>query len=206
MSFQSSVDHLRPCKYLKRQFVKCIAHSGIRRKLLCLTLMLALLSTPGLSITWQQTPVVAAALVTSTTYWSHSFGAFLKRLFSSRTSKPQETTETRSSGVRSIRINPGRQVVYLFQRIPFTAVAFNSLGDLQQGVKFIWSSSDEAKLQINDAGQATASSPGLVWVKASTAFASSSVPVLIRPGSRPIQTDIEWEHDQNQLRPDGTLT
>ena len=68
------------------------------------------------------------------------------------------------------------------------------------------SSSDEANLQINDARQATALSPGLVWVAASTAFASSKVPVLIRPGSRPIQTDIEWENDQHQLRPDGTLT
>ena len=77
--------------------------------------------------------------------------------------------------------------------------------EIVQGARFNWSSSDTAKLEIDGSGQAMCIAPGLVWVTASTSSVSTQVPVLIRAGARPSQSDSEWDADQEQLRPDGTI-
>jgi YD repeat-containing protein len=129
-----------------------------------------------------------------------------KRLF--RASKPtrrQETTASRTNRVSTIEVSPNKIVGYQNQAIGFAAVGRSGSGEIVQGARFNWSSSDLTKVQIDDSGQASLLAPGLVWVTASTAFASSRVPVLIRLGSRPVMSDSEWQADQNQLRPDGSI-
>ena len=119
--------------------------------------------------------------------------------------RQQETTRSRSNRVATISVSPGKIVGYQGQRISFSAIGKDGSGEIVQGARFHWSSSDTARLEIDDSGQATCIAPGLVWVTASTAFVSTRVPVLIRSGAKPTQTDSEWEADQDQLRPDGTV-
>src|SRR5262249_20528268 len=135
--------------------------------------------------------------------------ALFKRLFGksskSRRRSAQETTETRSSRVSSILVSPSKLVAYEGQQIKFAAIGKDGNGETVQGARFNWASSDSNKLQIDDAGQATCLSSGLVWITASTSFVSARVPLLIRFGERPAQTDSQWQADQDQLRPDGTI-
>lgn len=131
---------------------------------------------------------------------------WFKRLFRRSVTPPrQETTAERASSVTSISITPERIVGYQGQQISFSALGHNANGLTIQGVQFTWSSSDAEKLQIDGSGAATLSAPGLVWLSAATPNASTRVPVLIRPGEQPMQSDSEWLVDQEQLRPDGTI-
>jgi RHS repeat-associated protein len=59
---------------------------------------------------------------------------------------------------------------------------------------------------VDNSGLATLTGPGLVWITAATNNALTRVPVLIKPGPRPIQTDSEWQTEQDQLQPDGTVS
>ena len=136
-------------------------------------------------------------------YAARSFYSSLLSLFSS-SAQQREDTGTRSLRVRAIELNPGKRVGYLNERIGFSAVGKDSLGNIVQGARFEWSSSDERLLRIDDSGQGTLIAPGLVWVTASTPLASSRAPVLVRPTVRGLQTDEEWRIDQDQLRPDGS--
>jgi len=137
---------------------------------------------------------------------SRAASQVLTSLFSaSAAARPQETTADRTSSVTGIRITPSRIVGYTGQHLPFSAVGSNADGLTIQGVQFSWSSSDTEKLQIDNSGMASLNGPGVVWVSAATPNASSQVPVLIRPGPRPVQTDSEWLADQGQLRPNGTI-
>lgn len=104
-----------------------------------------------------------------------------------------------------IGITPGRIVGYLGESLSFSAIGSNAAGLTIQGAQFSWSSSNAEMLQIDSSGQATLSGPGLVWVIASTPNVASRVPVLIRPSERPVQSDAEWQADQDQLHPDGTV-
>lgn len=129
--------------------------------------------------------------------------SIIRRLFQF-SAKPQETTADRTARVSEIHIVPGKIVAYQNQRVSFSAVGVDTFGKIAHGAKFSWSSSDESNLQFED-GQALMIGAGLVWVTASTPSVSARVPVLIRPGARPLQSDSEWRLDQDQLKPDGTL-
>lgn len=128
----------------------------------------------------------------------------ISRLFQS--TRVRETTTDRTAKVSIIRIEPGRLVAYQNQPINFSAIGLDRFGQIAHGARFEWFSSDDNKLEIDDSGQATAIGTGVVWVAARTRYVSARVPVLIRPGARPLQTDEEWKADQDQLKPDGTLT
>ncbi|MEK6303815.1 MAG: RHS repeat-associated core domain-containing protein [Acidobacteriota bacterium] len=133
--------------------------------------------------------------------------AWVKRVFR-RSAVPQrrETTADRTSGVSRISITPAKIVGYIGEQITFSAVGANSAGLTIQGVQFSWASSDADKLRIDNSGTATLGRSGLVWLSARTPNASARVPVLIRPSERPVQTDLEWQIDQEQLRPDTVIT
>ncbi|MEK6299507.1 MAG: RHS repeat-associated core domain-containing protein [Acidobacteriota bacterium] len=107
--------------------------------------------------------------------------------------------------MRTINITPARIVGYTGQRLKFSAVGTNADGKTIQGVQFNWSASDVEKVEIDTSGMASLNIPGLVWVTAATVNASARVPILIRPGQRPEQSDREWQLDQEQLRPDGSV-
>ena len=192
-----------------KNFVAKLTSNRFRRLLLrqsiCISLTFSLLFLPGSSYAFAQVPVLATTLIRVTVLPIAPLASIIRKLFhpSART---QETTVDRTGRVSAIRIEPGKQVAYQDQHISFSAVGFDSTGGIVHGARFTWSSSDETKLQIDDLGQATAVGNGLAWVTASTRFASARVPVLVRPGARPFQTDDQWKVDQDQLRPDGTVT
>ena len=132
--------------------------------------------------------------------------AWVKRMIRrSTTQQRRDTTADRTSSVSRISITPARIVGYVGQQIAFTAVGTDAAGLTIQGAQFSWTSSDADKIQIDNSGMATLEGPGLVWLSAATPNIRARVPVLVRPGERPIQTDTEWQIDQEQLRPDGTI-
>jgi RHS repeat-associated protein len=152
--------------------------------------------------------VVVASTITLTTGSFRTISYLFRHLFSSgrRQARQRETTADRNAQVSSIRINPARIVGYVGQKIQFSAIGSNAAGLTIQGVQFGWNSSDQEKLQIDSSGSATLTAAGVVWITANVATASTRVPVLIRSGQRPIQTDGEWILDQEQLHPDGTVS
>ncbi|HLG14570.1 MAG TPA: hypothetical protein VJH03_08725 [Blastocatellia bacterium] len=167
--------------------------------------MMSLLIWPGTHLALEPIPAFASAAISATTDATHFVAVFWKWLFGRSTARPQETTQTRTNRVSAIAVTPRKMVGYEGQRISFSAIGKDGLGDTVQGARFDWASSDLKKLQIDDSGEAALVGPGLVWVTASTAFASARVPVLIRPGVKPLQSDPEWQADQDQLRPDGSV-
>lgn len=123
--------------------------------------------------------------------------SLLRRLFKF-SSQRQGTATDRTARVSTIHINPGKTVAYQNQHIAFNAVGLDTFAKIAHGAKFSWSSSDESKLQISD-GRALTIGAGLVWVTASTPTVSARVPMLIRLGAHPSQSDEEWQLDQDQL-------
>ena len=116
----------------------------------------------------------------------------------------QDTMESRTAAVAHLRLSPTRQVAYVNQTFPLSALPTDSLDRIVHGVKPSWQSSIPELLSISETGQATALLPGLVWVTCRVGSASATAPVLIRAGQRPRQTDTEWLADQARLREDGT--
>jgi hypothetical protein len=151
------------------------------RQAICIALTLSMLSLPGASSAFAQVPVLATTLIRITVLPIGPLASIIKKLFHS-SARTQETTADRTARVSSIRIEPGKLVVYQDQHISFSAIGIDNVGAIVHGARFSWSSSDETKLQIDDSGQATAVGNGLAWVTASTRFASARVPVLVRPG------------------------
>jgi hypothetical protein len=88
----------------------------------------------------------------------------------------------------------------------FTASPTDFRDRTVQGVKFDWESSDPRVLQIDDAGHATFLQWGRVWVTCRAGSASATAPVLIRPGQRQRQNDLEWKLDQAGLDASGNFT
>ncbi len=177
----------------------------LRRPVVCCVLILSLLFLPGSGTAYAQLPELAAGLAKFSTLPIAPLSALLKRLFGKSTQRQQDTTSSRSNRVVNITINPAKIVGYQGQSVNFSAVGRNGSGETVQGARFNWSASDSALLEIDDSGQATLLSPGLAWVTASTESASHRAPVLIRPGERTLQTDADWQADQDRLRPDGSI-
>ncbi|HJQ26725.1 MAG TPA: hypothetical protein VKA60_22605, partial [Blastocatellia bacterium] len=178
---------------------------GWRRRVLCLVLIFGLLIIPDAGYAVRAATGVAVKAVKNSVEPIPVAVHYFKRLFRrAARPRPQETTVDRSARVASIQITPAKIVGYQNQQLPFTAIGRDANGDIAQGARFAWSSSDTDKLQIDNAGMATLLNPGLVWVTAATANASARVPVLIRAGNRPQQSDSEFQNDQDQLHPDGT--
>ena len=191
--------------------LKALRRKPLQRKLVSFGVALNLLIWPGPGLLARDfVEGVSRALEVPfayTSYEAYAIRSFYSSLLSLFSSSPQqrEDTETRSLRVRSVTISPAKLVGYLNQHVSLSAIGKDALGNIAQGARFDWASSDPAKLRIDDSGQATLLSAGLVWVSASTASASSRTPVLIRPIERPPQSDLEWQLDQDQLRPDGVV-
>jgi RHS repeat-associated protein len=112
--------------------------------------------------------------------------------------RPQTLAE-RNAAVESVRLSPHKLVGYVGDHVTFVGMGVDGSGQPAQGAKFEWESSDTSKLEIDEAGGATLLGPGLVRVTCRAGSASRSVPVLIRPTRRRLQTDLEWRVDQDSL-------
>jgi RHS repeat-associated protein len=193
---------LHPFSNLFRQVSAC----GWRRRALCLVLILCPLIVPDAGCAVSAATEIAVQVAKETVAPVPVAIKWFKRLFHSPAkSSRRQTTADRNANVTNVRITPARIVGYQGQQISFSAIGRNVTGQTIQGVQFTWSSSDANKLQIDSSGSVTLSGPGVVWVSAATSSASSRVPVLIMASERPVQTDSEWQADQEQLQPDGTV-
>jgi YD repeat-containing protein len=189
------------------RFPRLFLRRGLTRKLLCLAIIINLLIWPSSGIALRELPVLAATALEATTDSLDFIPNFFKWLFGSQSAAVrQETLAYRNARVAQIRISPQKFVGYLNETATFTALGVDLLGETVQGVKFDWESSDTNKLQIDDAGRATFLHPGAARLTCRTGLALATVPVLVRPRRRPIQSDPEWRADQDSLTDDGQTT
>jgi len=146
----------------------------------------------------RSTPVMFIDLGSSTILvpllpiWPFSFGG-----------APQVRLADRIARVATIKVSPHKMVAYLNETITFIAMGSDVGGEIVQGAKFTWESSDTNKLTIDEAGRATTLRPGMVIVTSRAGSASNVARVLIKPNRRPVQTDMEWQADQDSLVSDA---
>jgi RHS repeat-associated protein len=132
--------------------------------------------------------------------------SWIKRLFGRGKIAPQqETPADRISHVSSVKINPPKYVGRRGQSIPLIAMPLDTAGRTLHGVRISYSSSDTAKLTVDERGVATLLQPGVAWVNARAGTATARVPILVLAGAPTIQTDAEWEAEQARLKHDGTV-
>ena len=180
---------------------------GWRRRALCLMLIFGLLIVPdaGYAVRAATDVIVQVAkdTVTPVPVAIKWFNRLLRR-----SAKPprQETLADRLAQVARIQLTPLKMVGYQGQSVSFTALPLNFSGETIQGVRFEWESSDLDKVQIDDGGNASFLQPGLARITCRAGATSAAASVLVRPGIRPPQTDLEWRLDQNTLRLNGTTT
>src|SRR2546423_9518405 len=162
---------------------------GWRRRALCLVLIFGLLIIPDAGYVVRAASDIVAKVAKDPVAPLPVAVRWVKRLFR-RTTTPQrqETLADRLAFVSHIQITPLKFVGYEGQTLNFTALALNFNGDIIQGVRFNWESSNPDKVQIDDSGRATFLQPGLARLTCRAGAVSASAPVLDRPGSRPPQT------------------
>src|SRR5215467_7692329 len=114
---------MTPLKFRCGLFSTRSYRQNISRRLVCFAMVAALLIVPGpSSLAYQQIPVLAAGTL-DVTYGSVGYvSRFINWLFNSKSAKPQENTDVRSSRAANITINPGKIVGYEGQRVSFTAI------------------------------------------------------------------------------------
>jgi RHS repeat-associated protein len=143
----------------------------------------------------------SAAVAIDTRAFSSSYEAyFIKTLLSRSAQTPHaESMTERIAQVAKVQVNPWRCVGYIGQTVAFRALPFNSNDQIVQGVRFDWESSDADKVVIDGTGHARLLTPGLVRITCRAGAVQSSVPLLVRFGTRPRQSDAEWQNDQQSL-------
>jgi len=109
------------------------------------------------------------------------------------------TIAERTDRVSAIAVSPHKYAGYVGDSVTFVAMGTDLEGQAAHGAKFTFESSDTAKLTIDEAGRATLLGPGMVIVTARAGAAIKTAPVLIRPNRRRMQTDQEWQADQDGL-------
>lgn len=188
------------------RFARNLFRRGLRRKLVCLVLLLNILIWPATDLTVRALPTLGRMAVSLATGSLRNISVIAKSLFRSASAAgQQETPEQRLARVARIRISPLKYVGYQQQQVTLTALATDLAGQTVLGIKFDWESSHPSRVEIDDAGQATFHLPGLVFLTCRAGAAQASAPVLVRPGQRPLQTDAQWLADQNSLNGDGTV-
>ena len=197
---------LRSGRFTRRVF-QGFCKQGIRRKLVCLALILNLLIWPAPGLATQSVPTLNAAFATVTEDTLQIGVRFLNWLFSSQDSQPQrERLADRLAHVATLQVTPFKFVGYEGETLLFNALPLHASGQTVQGVKFTWESSNPDKLQIDDTGQATLLAPGQARIICRAGAAEGQAHVLIRPGARPPQSDQQWDDDQNSFSVTGSST
>ncbi len=179
---------------------------GWRRRVLCLALICGLLVVPDAGYAVSAATELAVTVAKDTVTPLPVAINWFKRFFH-RSSKPrtQETIADRLIAVSRIQITPQKFVGYQGQTISFSALPLNSNGETIQGIPFDWQSSDTNKAQIDEAGRVRFLQPGLVHISCQAGTAQIAIPILVRPGARPIQSDAEWRLDQQSLTAAGAV-
>ncbi len=180
---------------------------GVRRKLVCLALMLNLLIWPGADFALRQLPSIAMAAINLASsplrYGSFAIGSLFRSLAAT---SQQETPEQRLARLAVIGLSPIKYVGYQQQKVSFSALGLDLSGKAVNGIKFTFGSSDPSKLEVDEAGLATFLQPGLAWITCQAGNIQARAPVFVKAGPHPRQTDVQWLADQNTLAVDGTIT
>jgi hypothetical protein len=179
---------------------------NIHRKLVCLSLILSLLILPSQDTLIQPLSVLASTTIKSVTTPVGYFPALFKWLFAAKPVQHRARKETqaeRINAVSRLQISPARFVSYQGQAHKFNALPVNANQQAIYGVKPSWESSDPEKVQIDDSGKATFVQPGQARIICRVGSVEASVPIQVRLGRRPIQSDAEWHSDQSSLNPEG---
>jgi hypothetical protein len=100
------------------------------------------------------------------------------------------------SKVSSIGITPVNHVSYVGDRVAYHAQARDAGAAVVHGIKFNYQSLTPGTVSIDEAGRATMLAPGLATIACTAGTATGTAVVLVRPGSRPVQTDAQWRLDQ----------
>jgi YD repeat-containing protein len=148
----------------------------------------------------RELPVFASALVDTASDTLRNVPAYLRWLFRAKVSaqRPEKLAD-RIAAVSSVRVSPQRFVGYLGQSMTFTGLPAGIAGRTIQGVKLTWETSDPDKVKIDEAGNAQFLRPGLAHIICRAGLVSGIATVLVKPGTRRVQTDAEWNDDQNSL-------
>ena len=176
-------------------------HRNLRRRIVCVALVLSLLILPGPGLALNELPALASDATCVTVGSFRYLPLVIKNLFgmfSSAKPRPQNLDE-RIASVRELRVSPHKLVGYVGDRVTFAGMGVDGDGQLAHGARVEWASSDTSIIEIDEAGRATLLRPGLVRVTCRAGSASRSAPVLIRPTRRRLQTDQEWRADQDSL-------
>lgn len=199
---------VRSLRKKRRRVVRRSVRAGVRRKLVSFALVVSLLILPGPGLAARDVRALASTAVDLTTAPSRYLQPILRSLFGprARTRLQRETLTDRAGRVARIHISPRKFVAYEGQSQNFSARPVNMAGQTIQGVRFNWEASDPGKVQIDDAGRATFLEPGRARITCRAGTAQASVPVLVRPGRRPRQSDAEWWADQQSLNEAATPT
>jgi RHS repeat-associated protein len=177
---------------------------SMRRKLVCLALILSLLILPNSSFAFNQLSSFAESAMNIGTVPINYFPSILKWLFGSTAVEREETLEDRLAAVSQVQISPSRFVSYEGDTIDFSAFGIDYAGRTIQGLVFSWESSDTAKIQIDDNGRAQAMRSGMCEITCHAGTISKTARVLVKQGRRPRQTDEQWLNDQNSLSDSST--
>ncbi|HEU4390401.1 MAG TPA: hypothetical protein VFV34_21535 [Blastocatellia bacterium] len=185
-----------------------LRHSIGMRQVIASVLALNLMLPPGSDALLAESPRVASAWLDGATAPIRNLSAAWKSLFGSKPARRQrQTMADRVSRVALIRsLSPEKRVGYQNETVTFTAIAADASGATVQGVRFSYASSDTTKLAIDDSGMALLKNPGMVWVTVRAGAAEARVPVLIRPGSRPAQSNSQFDADQLGVSASGATT
>ncbi|HKQ06410.1 MAG TPA: RHS repeat-associated core domain-containing protein [Blastocatellia bacterium] len=182
-----------------------ITARGWRRRALCLVLIFGSLIIPDAGYAVRAATDVAVKVVKDSVEPIPIAVRYFKRLFRRAATPPrQETPADRLAAVSHIQITPQKFVGYQGQTVSFSALPLNANGDTIQGVRLDWLS-DSDKVQIDEAGRAHFLQPGLAHIICHAGTTQATIPVLVRPGARPIQSDEDWRRDQHSLSAAGTV-
>ncbi|MEK6410558.1 MAG: hypothetical protein AABN34_26840 [Acidobacteriota bacterium] len=212
--------------------LRSLFHRGLRRKMVCLAIILNMLifPVPGVTLKPILDPVPAlASTVGSTLSAVSSTVGELGSAFSglarsvvfihagpvivpvpvpllplwafqlSTGSERELSMAERTARVAAVKVSPHKLVGYVGDSVTFVGIGTDNADQPVHGAKLTWESSHTDKLTIDDAGQASLLHPGLVRVTAHAGLAQQTVGVLIRPTRRRIQTDLEWQVDQDSF-------
>src|SRR6185503_6423206 len=169
-----------------------------RRKLVCLALTLTLLSGPGPAL--HQLPVFASVVVDAASDTLRSVPPYIKWLLRPKAAAQRpERLADRIAAVSGICVSPQKFVGYLGQTVTFTGLPADPAGRTIQGVKLTWESGDPDKVKIDEAGNARFLQPGLTHIICRAGLVSGMATVLVKPSARRVQTDSEWNADQNSV-------
>jgi RHS repeat-associated protein len=197
-----SLSFTRPVSSISNSMRRIYRHRFLR-SLIVFVLLFSFLLAPSPQLAHEIAASISASVGSGATQTiklsTRLFSFFFQSAHASQVIAESETLADRLAQVAQVQITPRRFVGYIGQTVAFRALPLNASGQTIQGVRFDWQSSDASKVQIDDDGQAHLLHPGLVRITCLAGTAQASIPLLVRPGARPMQSDADWQADQQNL-------